>query len=238
MGKIVLQVDPSHGAALISHTKLCPDPIRFAIPDFQGKGEEGSFAIRQNLLWEEADDGKRLKFRLQGDPADLGIEFRGHLSVETDEVQIRAELRNVTSQTIQSGHHCVLIDASGCAAMQDTTGERTIVYAETGWASLAKLLDPIHSRNHTVRMGAAYNGVTVMWKIMGRVDPQNKCIAALALDKAFAFAGEHPQWPKGILGSYRWGAIAPQHTQSMKGRFYLMKADLNKLRLRYANDFK
>ena len=112
------------------------------------------------------------------------------------------------------------------------------MYAETGWTSLAKLLDPIHSRQHTVRMGASYRRVTVMWKMMGRLDSDQQGIVAVGLDKAYAFAGDHPQWPKGLLGSYRWGALAPQKTQTLTGKIYVMKADLDKLRLRYANDFK
>ncbi len=237
MNAIDLQLDEGNQNLLISQPKLSDQPFRFLAPEFNGKTGEGAFAIDQVLSWQMAGDG-RAKFNLKGSPESIGIDFKGSVKVGDDELLIRAQVRNMTPHPILAGHHSLVLDTDAAPDFHDPTGERTFFYAETGWASLAQLVDPLHSGTHSIRMGAAYNAVTVMWKMAARMDAKKKVIAALALDKGYAFAGDHPEWPKGILGGYRWGTIGAGETKDLKGKIYFLKGGLNDLRLKYINDFK
>ncbi len=56
--------------------------------------------------------------------------------------------------------------------------------------------------------------------------------------RGYAFGSDHPDWPTGLLGGYRWGTINPSESKKLVGKIYLFKGGLNDLRLRYTNDFK
>ncbi len=174
---ITMDTDQAQGQLL--DPKLCPEPAKLVIPEFRGKTDEGAFAVRQRLEWSGSNSSDRLKFKLQGDPQRVGLDFQGDLRKDKENILIRAKVRNVTGRQILSGHHTLLLDMTGEPRFHDPTGERTFLYAETGWASLAQLIDPIHSTQHTIRMGATYNGMTVMWKIIARFDEDKKTSSPL-----------------------------------------------------------
>ena len=233
-----ITVDSDRAQGQITDPKLCPEPVRFRIPEFRGKTDDGAFAVRQRLEWKSAEHHTRVRFKLQGDPQRVGLDFKGDLRCDGNDLRLSGTVRNVTRKQILSGHHSMLVDMTEASRFHDSTGERTYIYAETGWISLAQLLNPIHSGQHTIRMGATYNEVTVMWKMIARLDSTAKVVFALALDKGYAFAGDHPEWTPGLLGGYRWGTIGSQETKELAGRIYLFKGDLNDLRLKYVHDFK
>lgn len=238
LNPIQLHIDDPSAPPRISEPKLFPEGFRYEIPEFNGRTGEGAFTVNHQLVWRTVEGENRLKFRDEVPPEEAGIELKGSLTPMSHEVVVKAQLRNVTAFPILGAHHSLVLNLDGQDAWHDPTGERTYYYAETGWTSLAQLLDPIHSGKHTVRMGASYNSITVMWKLVVRTDPEKKVLLAFALDKGYAFAGDHPDWPKGVLGAYRWGAIGPGETKELKGKIYLFKGTLNELRMKYVNDFK
>lgn len=238
MSGIILTLGGNGQSVNIAEPKLCKNPLQFVAPQFTGKSGNQSFAVGQNILWQESSEARRVKFGLVGAPEESGMEFKGHLTAHDEEITVKARVRNVTTQPILSGSHSLIVDARANPAFHDPTGERTFLYAETGWASLAQLVDPIHSGQFTIRMGATYNALTVMWKMIARFDPTGKHLLGFALDKGFAFAGDHPEWPPGLLGGYRWGSIAPQETKELLGKIYLFAGTLNDLRMKYIQSFK
>ena len=160
------------------------------------------------------------------------------MTAQEGEVLIDAKLRNVRSEAIHNGHHSVLLDLSEAPSFDDRTGERTYLYAETGWASIAQLLDPIHTHEHTIHIGAAHNKITVMWKMIARFDFTRRYILAMGLDKGYVFASDHEDWGRGLLGGFRWGAVNTQETKPMLGKIYFFCGTLDDLRRRYNQDFK
>lgn len=190
------------------------------------------------LTWRTLDGENRLKFRDTAGSESTGIEFKGSLSVDGHDIRVKALLRNVSGSAILGAHHSLVLNLANNPTWHDPTGERTYFYAETGWATQAQLLDPLHTGKHSIRMGASYNAITVMWKMIVRADPDKKVLLALALDKGYAFAGDHPQWPKGLLGGYRWGGIGAGETKELRGKIFLFKGTLNELRMKYINEFK
>jgi len=238
VNNIQLHIDDPAAPPRIIEPKLFPEGFRFDVPEFNGRTGDGSFAINHQLTWRTADGENRLKFRDAGQTEASGIEFKGSLTGMPHEVVVKAQLRNPSVYPILGAHHSLVLDLGSSSDWHDPTGERTYYYAETGWTSLAQLLDPIHSGKHTVLMGASYNAITVMWKLAARLDPEKKVLLAFALDKGYAFAGDHPDWPKGLLGGYRWGAVGPGETKELKGKIYLFKGTLSELRMKYVNDFK
>ena len=238
MSKTRVYTDETGKSVFISMPKTLDEPLVWTVPEFQGAAEGKPFAVRQILHWTQLEPDAKAKFRLDRPPDQVGLEFKGRLAALDNAVQISATVRNPTDQPIQSGHHSVHLDTSACKQFDDPTGERTFFYAETGWVSVAKLIDPIHSRKYTVRIGASYRKTTVMWKLIARLNESRTLALALALDKGYAFASDHPDWPAGLLGGYRWGAISARESREMNGKIYLIAGGLNDLRLLYANDFK
>ena len=239
MNSLVVSIGNEGKTAEVTDSKLCPHTIKVLAPEFHGMTDSGPFAVTQILDWAiESGYENALNFRLRGKPEEIGLEFHGLMGVAKDEVHIQAKVSNIGDEPIQSGHHSLLVDMNAAADFHDPTGERTFMYAETGWASLAQLIDPPKSGNHTILMGATYNKNTVMWRMIARVDPGKNCVIAFALDKGYAFAGDHPEWPKGFMGGYRWGTINPKQTKTLHGKIYMIKGTLDDLRKRYAKDFK
>lgn len=238
MSRTRVYIDEVGSSVFITMPRVLDEPLKWTVPEFQGSCDNQPFAVRQVLKWNQIEPDAKAKFRLDREPEAVGLEFKGRLSAGEGEVQIAATIRNPTDKSIQSGHHSVHLDTSACKPLDDPTGERTFLYAETGWISVAKLIDPIHSRKHTIRIGASYRKVTVMWKMIARLNEARNLAVAMALDKGYAFASDHPDWPAGLLGGYRWGAITPRESREMTGKIYLVAGGLNDLRLLYANDFK
>ncbi len=234
--KIAIDKDARHSQ--IFDTKLCPEPFTFKIPEFRGESNGEAFAIQQVLHWENAEPGELVKFQLEAKTEEIGMDFTGSLRTEKHEAFLSAKIRNVTGNPINSANHAILLDMNDTGAFHDPTGERTFLYAETGWVSQNQLLDSVHSGKHTLMIGASYNAVTVMWKMIARFDISKRTCIALALDKGYAFAGDHPQWGPGLLGGCRWGSIASMETKELNGKIYLFKGTLNDLRLKYVQDFK
>lgn len=238
MSKTRVYVDEQGRSGYLNLPKILDESLKLTIPEFRGTTEGKPFAIQQVLKWTSTEPQTKIRFKLDGDPTEVGIEFKGSLSATENEVLLSATVRNSGSEPIQSGHHSLHLDLSASSEFADPTGERTFVYAETGWASVAQLIDPIHSRKHTIRIGASYNKSTVMWKMMARLNEARDLCLGLALDKGYVFGSDHPDWPTGILGGYRWGTINPSQSKNLSGKIYLFKGGLNDLRLRYTNDFK
>lgn len=233
---IRLSIDGDRSAALLCDPERPDQAIRFLVPEFRGKTNGQDFAIHQPLLWDS--NGTQAQFRLQGRPEDVGMEFSGGLSVGDQEVVLEARVRNATPSPIQEGHHSFLLNTADDFGLHDAAGDRTFVYAETGWASVAQLIEPASSRKYTIRIGASYQAITVMWKLIARIDPRRKTVVAFALDRGYAFASDHPEWSSGLLGGYRWGTLQPHETRVLKGKIYWMEGDLDVLRAPYIRDFK
>ena len=238
MSKTRVYVDELGKTGYLSLPKILDEPLKVTIPEFRGSTNGKPFAIHQVLKWSAPNPDQKSKFKLDCNPAEVGLELKGGLTSAEDEVVLSATIRNAGQEPIQSGHHSIHLDMSASDQFADPTGERTFLYAETGWASVAQLLDPIHSRKYTIRIGASYKKTTVMWKMMARLNEGRDLTVALAMDKGYAFGSDHPDWPVGILGGYRWGTINPSESKKLIGKIYLFKGGLNDLRLRYTNDFK
>lgn len=233
-----ITIDKEGRCSRIFHSKLCAEPFQFFVPEFRGKSSGEAFSIQQALHWTRENPGGQAEFELQGDTREVGIEFKGTLQAENHEVAVSANVRNVSPSPMHSANHAVLLDMNESVAFHDPTGERTFLYAETGWVTQAQLLDPARTRKHTIMMGASYKAITVTWRMIARFDVMKKTCIALALDRGYAFAGDHPEWGPGLLGGYRWGSIASMETKKLAGKIYLFKGTLNDLRLKYVSDFK
>ena len=222
----------------ISAPKVTNDTFFLSIPELHGKDEHTPFAIQEVLDIREAEPKSRVKFVLAGNATELGVEFKGSAAAGDGEVTLQAKLRNLRDEAIHYGHHTVLLNMDEALAFEDRTGERTFLYAETGWAPVSQLLDPVHTRQHTIHVGAAHKGVTVMWKMIARFDSTRRIICALALDKGYVFASDHEDWGRGLLGGYRWGTVNMQETKNMLVKAYIFRGTLDDLRKRYLRDFK
>lgn len=218
--------------------KVTNDTFHLLLPELHGKDEHAPFAVQEVLRLKEAEKDARLKFELAGNASELGVEFKGSLSAGDGEVTLNAKLRNLRSEPIHYGHHTVLLDFGEALAFDDRTGERTFLYAETGWTSVSQLLDPMHTRQHTIHVGASHKSITVMWKMIARFDATRRIIVALALDKGYVFASDHEDWGRGLLGGYRWGSVNPQETKMMMAKVYIFRGTLDDLRKLYMKDFK
>lgn len=238
MSKTRVYIDETGKKGYLSLPGILDEPLNMTIPEFRGMSDGKPFAVHQVLKWSTQQPDAQLRFELDCNPEEVGIELHGALTVSGDDVVLSATIRNATKTPIQSGHHSLHLDMSTSSRFADTTGERTYLYAETGWATMAQLLDPVQSRKHTIRMGASYKKTTVMWKMMARVRETKDLMVALALDKGYAFGSDHPDWPIGILGGYRWGTIHPSESKNLVGKIYLIKGGVDDLRLRYSSDFK
>jgi hypothetical protein len=231
-----LSLDAGRSVLQIYHSDRPEQVLRFIVPEFRGKTDGQEFAIHQLLQWDS--NGQQANFRLQGNADEVGMDFSGSFSIGSHEIVMEAQLRNTTPSPIMDGHHSFLLNTGEHPAFQDSTGERTWMYAETGWASIAQLIDPPQSRKYTIRIGASYQAVTVMWKMMARMDVRYKSVLAFALDRGYAFASDHPEWSSGLLGGYRWGTLQPDEPRRLRGKIYWMEGDLDSLRTPYIRDFK
>ena len=234
-----ITIDKEGRYSRIFHSKLCAEPFKLFVPEFRGESSGEAFAIQQALHWKKGNPGGgQAEFELQGDTREVAIEFKGALQAKKHEIAVFANVQNVTPNPMHSANHALLLDMKESTAFHDPTGERTFLYAETGWVTQAQLLNQAVTRKHTILMGASYRAITVTWAMIARFDVMKKTCIALALDRGYAFAGDHPEWGPGLLGGYRWGSIASMETKKLAGKIYLFKGTLNDLRLKYVNDFK
>ncbi|MBN1269843.1 MAG: hypothetical protein JXB04_09660 [Kiritimatiellae bacterium] len=232
--------EQSQNALLLDHTFFAGF-IRFGIPEFYGASGGRHFAIEQELQWQEVEPRQRATFRLLGDPAELGVEYHGSLAVVAeDEISWQATLKNLHDTTIELAHHTILLDMSGTPEFLDDYGEETYLFTDTGWSRAKDLLDPHANPNGTAsfRIGAAYRGGTVLWRVIARSNPKADKVIGLALDRACAFALDHPHWSRGLLVNCRWPPLAPGKSKEVRGRIYLLNDHLDGLRDRYVRDFK
>ena len=89
------------------------------------------------------------------------------------------------------------------------------------------------------RAGANYGGNTIVWKIMARTDRDRKNIIAFGMDRGYAFASDHPEWPPGLLLGCRWGMLYPNEPESVRGRLYFLEdGNFPDLQERYRRDLK
>lgn len=231
-------IDGKKKSIVVTAPKVTNDRFTFSIPELHAKDEHTPFAIQEVLDIKEAEKDTKLKFEMAGNDRELGIHFEGSVTAGDGELTLKGQLRNLRDEAMHFGHQTVLLNMDEALSFEDRTGERTFLYAETGWTSAAQLLDPLHTKQHTIHVGAAHKGITVMWKMIARFDSTRRIIVALALDKGYVFASDHEDWGRGLLGGYRWGSVNTQETKSMLGKVYIFRGTLDDLRKRYMRDFK
>lgn len=215
--------------------------IRFGLPECHGVCAGRQFAIHQLLVWEELEERLRATFRLMGEAADVGMDCRGGMEVAgEDELAWDMTVQNLQRADTEKAYHTVCLDLEAAPGFIDDYGERTFLYTEAGWCPVRHLLDPSAPAGSAAsfRVGAAYRERTVMWKVIARLDVNERTILAFALDRACAFAVNHPNWSTGLLASCRWGQLQAGESRSAAGRIYLIEGGLDVLRERYIRDFK
>lgn len=216
----------------------------FSIPQFYGgTGGDDGFLINQTLRWEPSDGPDcEATFSLDVPPDVTGIEFTGRLSLpRPGEILLRMRLKNVSSQTIEEGHHTMVLSLPKDEGYEDPDGRTTFFHADLGWISIADLCARIDlkSLHLPIRVGSNFNGLTVIWNLIARTYSRNNCAIALGLDRVngYAFASDHPDWGTSLLAGFRWGAqMKPGEARDSWLRIYLLPGGLEPIHQRFFRD--
>jgi hypothetical protein len=218
------------------------DRCRLIIPEFSGTTISATFRIDQTLVWsQDTESPSTVNFALAGEPADLGTDFRGHVTLaEPDQIDLSLSLTNCFDTELKSGRHLLFLDLCGLRGFADPSGESTFYYTDTGWRSRADLFRAadIQNASQPVRIGSRLGKSTVIWDIIVRTDSHRKRMVAFSLNRAMAFTGDHPDWGCGLLAACRWGPLAPGERHHAMGIVYLTTADLYALEDRYLQNRK
>jgi hypothetical protein len=213
--------------------------IKITVPEFYGTLGKSPFAIDQILHWEDTGEGKQCEFTLDTPAAEVGIDYHGTLSLrEPNVLDFEAYVCNVMQLPIEEGHHTVHLDFSTCSALEDLDGSRTFFFTNDGWVSLSTLVEGLEEFPKTIWVGATYNDFTVIWRTIARVSRDGSLVVAFAMDKGYALASNHPEWPKGLLAGYRWATIPTEQERVSRGRLYFCTNGLDELREHYARDYR
>lgn len=193
-------------------------------------------------MWsQDAGDPSRVHFTLSGDPAELGIEFRGDVTLEgADEVRINLYLTNCLGEELRAGRHLIHLDMRNLPDFLDPAGHQTYFHTDGGWRTRSDLFREagITHAHHAVRVGSQLGRSTVIWDLAVRADSRRHKLVALSLNRAFAFTTDHPDWGPGIQVACRWGPLAPGERQHAIGTIYLADGDLYQLEERYVRNRK
>ncbi len=213
-----------------------------SIPEFYGRTPSENYRLDQILDWAADDkDPAKVNFALQGDPGDLGTDFRGAVTIATpNEVHLSMRLTNTSNEELKSGRHLIRLDFSQLDGLEDDTGQNTFFHTDTGWRSRADLFREAGIANiyHNVRVGSQIGKSTIIWDVIARMNAARSRMLAFSLNRAFVFSTDHPDWGRGLLTACRWHHIAPGESQTALGVLYLMNADLYALEDRYNKNRK
>ena len=213
--------------------------IKLSIPEFYGQSGTRPFAVQQVLRWHTNGHPEQAEFTLDRPPEDVGIDCHGSATLrESGSLDLEGYVQNAQPHDIEEAHHTLHFDFSTMPDMADPDGERTYVYTNFGWISLLELLKDQEKRPKCIWVGATYGQHTVIWKTMARMTKDESLLIAVALDKGYALANDHPDWPQGLLAGCRWGTLNPNREKLFRGRVYFCKNGLDELRQRYAQDFR
>jgi len=211
--------------------------LRLNIPEFHGTCDGMHFAIEQIFSWEHSDAHQKMHFELNTPPDEIGLEFKGDMEVVEDGVcEWTATVVNYHDNEIKAGHHTLSLNTSGAPGLDDETGERTYLYTDHGWQSISTLLNGDSSP--TLRVGGAYNGHTVIWKVIALRGPEKTPTIAVALDKGYGFASRHSDWVDGLVVGLGWGLLRPKQKKTVRGRLYFLDGGLQELQEYYNKDFR
>lgn len=213
--------------------------LKLTVPEFYATADDHPFAIAQGLIWRSESANGHAEFALDAPASDIGLDFHGSLSVRGPGVAVfEAYAKNAQGADITDAHHTIHLDVSTMPRFDDPDGARTFVYTNTGWVSVADLLRDLEERPPCIWVGATYGERTVIWRTIARQSASDPMVVAMAVDKAYALASDHPDWPKGLLGGYRWGTLAMHEERVLRGRIYVCDQGLEELRAQYARDFR
>lgn len=225
--------------ALITFPGRLEGHIKLGMPEFYGKSAGQLFAVNQVLTWEKVSENGHAEFTLDAPPTEVGIDYHGSMTTrEPNVLDLEGYVSNVLPDDIEEGHHTVHLDMSTLAGFDDPRGERTFVYSNEGWVSIADLLAGVEETPTTVWVGATYGERTVIWRTIARVSRDGTMTVAFAMDKGYALASDHPDWPKGLLSGCRWGTLGHNEERVFRGTIYFCEQGLDELRQSYARDFR
>jgi len=200
---------------------------------------ERAFAVDQVLTWQPQEEGRQLQFSLDTPASDIGIHFAGQATVSDPAVmQLAVNLTNAQASEIAHAHHSIHLDLSTIPGLDDAAGDRTFLYTSVGWLSLKKLFGEGGRPPTSIWVGATHRDATVIWRLIARVSESGKLIIAFGMDRGYAFASNHPEWPKGLLTGCRWGTLPAHEKRKGLARLYVCQNGLDELRQRYAHDFR
>jgi hypothetical protein len=224
---------------LVAAPGLVTGHIKLRVPEFYAKTQARNFAIDQVLCWRTVDGNGTIHFSLDVPPEEVGIDYHGSAALqEGDQLEFLATIANFQGEDILAAHHTIHLDLSTLEGFDDPRNERTFVFTDTGWKNLAALLPPAGPRTASARVGASYQHTTIIWKVVALMSESRDRVIAFALDRAYAFANNHPEWPKGLLIGCRWGTLYKDEELTARGKLYLCRGGLEELQALYVKDFK
>lgn len=216
----------------------------FTIPQFYGGiGPDDGFLVNQTLVWKPSETPDcEATFSLDVPPEQTGLELTGRLSLpKPGEVLLRLKMRNASDQTIEEGHHTVLLNFPEEENFRDAPGAMTFFHGEFGWVNLRDLCARanIPSLHVPIRSGSNFNGLTIIWNLIARTFPDHQYGVAICVDRmsGYAFASDHPDWGTGLLAGLRWGAaLKPGDTREAWIRMYFLQGGLEPIHQRFFKD--
>jgi hypothetical protein len=223
---------------LALHSPWSPDRACILhLPSFEGQADSGGFAITQRLIWTpDASDPRRYAFCLDAPPEAIGLGFSGVVTaVSPAEIRFDFTLLNASPETLQMGRQIMFLGLGELEEFGDPDGRGTVVYTDKGWrprAALSLRGKPVGPHG-SIRVGTSYDGATIIWDMVVRINGGRNRIAALAMNRAFALSTDHPDWGPGLLAALRWGPLPAGEDQTARGAVFLLETSFQDLEDRF-----
>jgi hypothetical protein len=174
--------------------------------------------VDQQLRWSLAPDSRSVSFALYAPATDPGIAFRGDAVISGDlEVRLRFALRNTQAASLLEGHHTLRLDLSTLPEFQAPDSARTFLMTADGWRCFADLAGGADQTSATLLVAERYAGTSLTHRVIAKTAADGQSWLAFHAEHAYAFAGNHPEWPWSLVVGCRWPDLGGGQEQQSFG---------------------
>ena len=219
----------------ITNTEFLGNSLVFRIPEFVKTNDERNLCPGK-VAWEIVEPERHLRYRWDEDDAvkaDYGTDFSGEIRAGSGEVSFEVTMINRGAEPQRFGAFLFCLQAGAVHVFHDYEGERTFVRSNDRWLTVHEMQDGVFEDH---RMCGYQVGDEIDHNLMAKVGSDGEWVLGLALDAGKHVSCNHQIWPSCIHANPDWSHVAPGESDTVHGKVYYFRGDLDSLYARFQSD--
>jgi len=221
----------------ITNTEVLGKSLVFRIPEFVKSNDNRSLCPGE-VVWEVVEAERHLRYRWGEEgavKAEYGTDFSGEVRAGEGEVSFEVTMTNLGTEAQRFGAFLFCLQAGAIIDFHDYKGKRTFVRKGGGWVSVREMQRGSFEEH---RMCGYTVGEEVDHNLMGKTDAGGEWVLGIALAGGKHVSCNHQLWPSCIHANPDWSHVAPGESDTVRGKVYYFRGDLDGLYERFREDFR